>query len=300
MQDLARASSAQSNTSGPGPASRSQQIANNGPPTVGNARPHVGSMGPPNGNMGPSMDSQRVPMPGQSYGRVNPAVSQPMIPNHQPGQVPQPQQATRNFYTLHPQLIAPPSGPPNHHRLRGLTTHMLTHSNMSEQSVINHYQQEIEYIRSLHSTRLMTTFQEQMYGAVVQQVRQQFLQPPLEMEIFFFRIVEHALVRHGLVPAPPPPQNNQMPGRPPMGQQQGVQARDLRHDQQQPGAGVQQPGMHPLGVQQPVFRQSAAPQPPMAQQVGHRGPSQDNQTAVPGQQQQRSQVGGPAQPRPEA
>lgn len=66
-----------------------------------------------------------------------------------------------------------------------------------------------------------------------------------------------------------------MPGRLLMGQQQGVQARDLRHDQQQPGAGVQQPGMQPLGIQRPVLREQ-------------------------GQQQQQSQAQGPAQPRPEA
>lgn len=272
MQELARAASAHQNNNGPGPSNRPHlQVANNGQPTVGNVRPFAGNMGPPNGNMGPSMNSQRMPMPGQSYGRVNPTINQPMIPNHQPGQVPHSQQAIRNFYTSHPQVIAPPSGPPNHQRLRGLTTHMLIHSNMSEQSIINHYQQEIEYVRSLHTTRLMTTHQEQIYGAVVQQVHQQFLQPPLELEVFLFRVVEHALLRHGLIPGPQP----QMPGHPPMGQQQGVQARDLRHDQQQPGAGVQQPGMQPLGIQRPVLREQ-------------------------GQQQQQSQAQGPAQPRPEA
>ncbi|CAD0093100.1 unnamed protein product [Aureobasidium mustum] len=106
---------------------------------------------------------------------------------------------------------------------------MLTQG-MTEQSVINHYQQEIEFIRNLQHIRLVTTIDEQMYPAVMQQVRQQFVQPPLELEMFLFRVVEHALMRHGLIAARPPPQG---PQGPPQGQQQGVQGRDSRQGQQQ-------------------------------------------------------------------
>ncbi|KAK6002144.1 hypothetical protein QM012_001782 [Aureobasidium pullulans] len=308
MQDFARAPSAHVIATSLGPAGRPQQIANNGQPNVGNIRPPTsnigplnGNMGPPNASMGPSMNSQRAPMPDQSYGRVNPFINQPMIPNHQPGQIPQPHPAIRDFYTSHPQVITPAAGPPNHQRLRNLTTHMLTHSNMSEQSVVNHYQQEIEYIRSLHTTRLMTSLQEQMYGSVVQQVRQQFVQPPLELEVFLFRVVEHALVRHGLIAAPLPSQGTH---RPPLGQQQGGQVAGLRQTQQQQ-MDPQRYGSQQLGGQQPGARQPAAavaPQPPMAQQVGARDPAQVDQTDVPGQQQQQQQppqVGGPAEARPQ-
>ncbi|KAH0009056.1 hypothetical protein KCU78_g10924, partial [Aureobasidium melanogenum] len=293
MQDLARASRAHPSTIGPGLASHPQQVANNGQPTASNARLPAGTMGLPNGTLGPSPIPRHMPVPGQTYGRVNPASGQPMISTRPPGQVPQPQSAIRDFYTSHPHLIAPATGPPNHQRLRDLTTHMLTHANMTEQSVINHYQQEIEYIRSLQTTRLMTTIQAQMYGAIGQQMRQQFMQPPLELEVFFFRVVEHALMRYGLIPAPPLLQENRIPGGAQVGQQQGVQARDLRQGQQHPGQTQQIGGGHDIGQQpQRVVSggQQSAPQPLMAQQVGSREPTQDNQTAVPGQQQQAAQV----------
>lgn len=250
-------------------------------------------MGPPNGTLGPSPIPRHVPMPGQTYGRVNPATGQPMIPTHLPGQVPQSQSAIRDFYTSHPHHIAPAIGPPNHQRLRGLTTHMLSHANMTEQSVINHYQQEIEYIRSLQTTRLMTTIQEQMYGAIEQQMRQQFMQPPRELEVFFFHVVEHALMRYGLIRAAPLPQENQVPGGAQFGQQQGVQARDLRHGQQHPGQAQQMGGGQNIGQQPPrvvAGGQQSTAQPLMAQQAGFREPAQDNQTAVLGQQQQAAQV----------
>ncbi|KAH0365695.1 hypothetical protein KCU65_g5939, partial [Aureobasidium melanogenum] len=296
MQNLARASSAQPSTHGPGPTSHPQQVNNKGQPTAGNVRFPAPSMGPPNGTLGPSPIPRYPPMPGQTYGRVNPATGQPMMPNHLPGQVPQAQSTIRDFYTSHPHLIAPATGPPNHQRLRGLTTHMLTHANMTEQSVINHYQQEIEYIRSLQTTRLMTTLQEQMYGAVAQQMRQQFMQPPLELEVFFFRCVEHALMRYGLVPAPQLARENQMNGGAQFGQQQSVQGRDLRHGQQQPGMqmGGQNFGQQPQRVVS--GGQQSASQPPMAQQVGSREATQENQTALTGKQQQPSKVEGPAQP----
>ncbi|KAG9682034.1 hypothetical protein KCU95_g14623, partial [Aureobasidium melanogenum] len=294
MQNLARASSAHLNTNGSGFTSHPQhpqQVTNNGQPTVGNARFPTPSIGPFNGTLGPSPMPCHPPMPGQTYGRVNTAAGQPMMLNHLPGQVPQSQSVIRDFYTSHPHLIAPATGPPNHQRLRGLTTHMLTHANMTEQSVINHYQQEIEYIRSLQTTRLMTTFQEQMYGAIGQQMRQQLMQPPLELEGFFFRVVEHTLMRYGLIPAPSLPQENRMNGGAQFGQQQGVQARDLRHGQQMGGQNNgQQPQRVVSGSQQ------SASQPPMAQQVDSREPTQENQTAVPSQQQQPSKVEGPAQP----
>ncbi|KAG9843495.1 hypothetical protein KCU98_g10131, partial [Aureobasidium melanogenum] len=283
MQDLARASSANPSTNGPELASHPQQVGNSGQPTAGNVRLPAGSMGPPNGTLGPLPIPRHVPVPGQTYGRVNPATGQPMVVNHPSGQVLQSQSAIRDFYTSHPQLIAPATGPPNHQRLRGLTTHMLTHANMTEQSVINHYQQEIEYIRSLQTTRLMTTFQEQMYGAIGQQMRQQFMQPPLELEIFFFRVVEHALMRYGLIPAPPLSQENQVPGGAQFAQLQGVQARGLRHGQQHPGQAQRMGGGQHIG-QQPGGQQSAA-QSLMAQQVGSRESTQNTQTAVPDQQQ---------------
>ncbi|KAG9677513.1 hypothetical protein KCU99_g1594, partial [Aureobasidium melanogenum] len=292
-QGLARASSAHLSTNGSGLASHPQQVANNGQPTAGNVRLPAGTMGPPNGTLGPSPIPRHVPMPGQTYGRVNPATGQPMIPTHLPGQVPQSQSAIRDFYTSHPHHIAPAIGPPNHQRLRGLTTHMLSHANMTEQSVINHYQQEIEYIRSLQTTRLMTTIQEQMYGAIEQQMRQQFMQPPRELEVFFFHVVEHALMRYGLIRAAPLPQENQVPGGAQFGQQQGVQARDLRHGQQHPGQAQQMGGGQNIGQQPPrvvAGGQQSTAQPLMAQQAGFREPAQDNQTAVLGQQQQAAQV----------
>ncbi|KAH0259418.1 hypothetical protein KCU91_g15220, partial [Aureobasidium melanogenum] len=301
MQDLARASSAHPSTNGSGLASHPQQVVNSGQSTAGNARLPAGTMGPPNGPLGPSPIPRHVPVPvpGQTYGRVNPATGQPMMSTHLPDQIPQPQPAIRDFYTSHPHLIAPAIGPPNHQRLRGLTTHMLTHANMTEQSVINHYQQEIEYIRSLQTTRLMTTFQEQMYGTIGQQMRQQFMQPPLELEVFFFRVVEHALMRYGLIPTPPLLQENEMPGGTQVGQQQGVQGRDMRQDQQHPGQTQRMEGGQHISQQpQRVVSggQRSAPQPLMAQQVGSRESTQQNQTVLPGQQP--SKVEGPAQAQP--
>ncbi len=102
--------------------------------------------------------------------------------SHSPtSQVPQSQSAIRDFYTSHP---SPPTSPSHQVLLTTnvssalFTSHAQPSSgaNMTETSVINHYQQEIEYIRSLQTTPSddHATIQEQRCkGAIEQQMRQQ-------------------------------------------------------------------------------------------------------------------------------
>ncbi|CAD0110625.1 unnamed protein product [Aureobasidium uvarum] len=251
VQGLARAASAHMNPNGQGIAGYAQQMPNNG------QRP-TSNMGLASGSMGPQMNPQAGHMQGQSYGRIYPVAGQPMFATQPQVQYRPVQTSSGAFYASHPDSIAQAPGPPNHQRLRNLTTHMLTHSNMSELSVINHYQQEIEYIRQLQNTRVMTTFQESMRAVMLhettQQMRYMFANPPKEFDGLVAQSLMGILRNKGV----------------------GDLIQNPDYAQQQPGqrtfSGGQQPTTQHPAFQQPVVQQTNAeqvgPQQFLAQQPG--------------------------------
>jgi hypothetical protein len=246
-------------------------------PRPGSMNPRPGNMGPPTGNMGPPMNSRPGNVPSQNYGRVNPSTGQPMLPARPPGQNMPPRTASGDYYASHPNAIPPAQGPPNHQRIRNLTTHMLTHSNMSERSIIDHYQQEIEWVRQFQYTRDMVTFTDQIFGSVMQQVRQQFVDQPPD---FVLQIIDTLLMRYGLIRPIQQGQRyqmGQMSGGSQSAQQQGSQVHGSRPVQQN----VQQPGS-----QRPVQAQQ------MGGQLGGQQSQQNGQRVFPGGQQPAPQQHG--------
>jgi hypothetical protein len=234
--------------------------------------PRPGNMGPPTGNMGPPMNPRPGNMPGQSYGRVNPSTGQPM-PTRPPGQnMPPPRTASGDFHATHSNSIPPVQGPPNYPGIRDLSNHML-HSNMSTTKIINHYQQEIEFLREFKYVRDMYTIREQVFGSARQQVRQQC------MEEGVLQVIDTVLIRHGLIHPVQQGQRPQMSGGPQSAHQQGGQVHGSRPVQQN----VQQSGMQQPGMQRPVHGQQMGGQP------GGQQPQPNGQRVFSGGQQSAPQ-----------
>jgi hypothetical protein len=276
---------------GPRSVSMGAPVGNMGAPTS-NIGPHPGSMGPrpssmgprpgnmgpPTGNMGPPMNTRPGNMPGQSYGRVNPSTGQPM-PTRPPGQNMPPRTASGDYYASHPNAIPPVQGPPNYPGIRDLTNHML-HGNLSTTKMINHYQQEIEFLREFQYIRDMYTIREQVFGSARQQVRQQC------MEEGVLQVIDTVLIRHGLIHPVQQGQRHQMSGGPQSVQQQSVQVHGSRPVQQN----VQQPDMQHPGMQRPVQGQQMGGQP------GGQQPQPNGQRVFSGGQQPAPQQHGVHQP----
>ena len=243
---------------GPPIGSTGSHPVNMGPP--GGMRLPTGNTGLPTGNMHPSTTDQIPPMPSrptgttpnQNFNRTNPP----------PTQIPPPH-SSGDFYLHNPTAITPAKAP-IHQPIRNTTFQMLTHNHMSEMSVINHYQQEIEYLRVLQMDRFNALSREGVLGWIHQCVRNVNIGVSVQS-------VESVLRFHGLI--------SQQAGfsggvggggQRPVFQQGGSQQSGV----QQGGLGVQQPGHRGVsGSEQPLPAPSAvegpvaaAPQQPPPEQ----------------------------------
>lgn len=200
MQGLGRAASAPMNIRGQRFAGHPQQNLNNTQRPAGNMGPPPSRMAPPVGDMGPP-PRNTGPLPAgnmstQNYGRINPTTGQPMPVGLPAGQNMPRQTTSGAFYNSHPNFIAPAHGALDYQRIRHVTTQMLTELGLSESSVINHYQQEIEYIRQLQMDRAIMTSQDNMSAYVGRAVQQQVNQVRGSVSL---EAIELVLTYHGLI-----------------------------------------------------------------------------------------------------
>ncbi|KAI5241221.1 hypothetical protein E4T42_08089 [Aureobasidium subglaciale] len=204
-------------------------------------------MPPVPGAFVPPMNARPLNINDQAHGHAQPPPGVTANPPHLPARHVPAQSTIRNFYQIHPGAIANPGNNPEQQRLRQMTAHCLTNTNITEQNLILTYMQEAEYVRQLYTNRRLTMFREEIRQGQQQDARVQFGQ----MLPHFYEWAR-MMASAGQQPGPPP------------GQHSGSQQQ-------------QQPGTQPASVPQQQQQQPGPQEPGQGQQPGAQGDGQERQ-----------------------